>query len=408
MQPIQSMQSPGNRENIAVPAGAADIAARTALLLLAVGINALEYMLPRIPVFPWLKPGLANIVTIIWILRWGAADALLFSVVRSWITSFYFGFSLVSLGLSLSGGLISAAGMGALWLLFGRRGWLGLAGLGIAGAVLHNTGQLCGVYCFIAATPVLWYQVPFMLGASLVFGALTGFFAYALLPILLTTASAPAALNAIRGGNGTLRCVAGAGLLAASIGITVLHSSAVLGMCAVLATVLSWVLTRWKFGVLLLPIIRFRLLFAFVAVMYLFFSYGRTVAWLPFVTYEGIHETLRQWLRLWTWIQMSIVLTRLEFNRVVLNAAIRHMPFGRATLIASLLALELFPAFVALPESLRRRTVGAAGLSGERTLERMRRVFDHPARKVAAAIERLYGDIVKLVEQNATQARKAR
>jgi len=291
MQPIQSMQLPGNREHIAgpaVPADNADIAARTALLRLAVGINALEYMLPRIPVFPWLKPGLANIVTIIWILRWGAADALLFSVVRSWITSFYFGFSLVSLGLSLSGGLVSAAGMGALWLIFGRRGWLGLAGLGIAGAVLHNTGQLCGVYLFIAATPVLWYQVPFMLSASLVFGALTGFFAYALLPILLTTASAPAAFDAVTAGNGTLRCIAGAGLLAASIGIAVLRSPAALGMCAVLATTLSWVLTQRKFGVLLLPFTRFRLLFAFVAVMYLFFSYGRSFAGLPFVTYEGI------------------------------------------------------------------------------------------------------------------------
>jgi heptaprenyl diphosphate synthase len=415
MQLIQSMQLPGNRDNTAVPAVPAvpaEIAAKTALLLLAVGINSLEYMLPRIPVFPWLKPGLANIVTIIWILRWGAADALLFSVVRSWITSFYFGFSLVSLGLSLSGGLVSAAGMGALWLLFGRRGWLGLAGLGIAGAVLHNAGQLCGVYLFIAATPVLWYQVPFMLGASLVSGALTGFFAYALLPMLLTTASAPAVFNAMTPGKGTLRCVAGAGLLAASIGITVLHSSAVLGMCAVLATVLSWVMTRWKLGALLLPITRFWLLFAFVAVMYLFFSYGRTVAWLPFVTYEGIHETMRQWLRVWTWIQISDVLTRLEFNRAVLNAAIRHMPFGRATLIASLFALELFPAFVALPESLQRRTAGAAGLSGERTLERVlkliRRAFDHPVRNVAAAIGRLYGEIVKLVEQNATRAREVR
>ena len=400
------MQLPGKRVNTA------DIPARTALMLLAVSINALEYMLPRIPVFPWLKPGLANIVTIIWILRWGAADAMLFSIVRSWITSFFFGFSLLSLGLSLSGCLVSAAGMGALWLLFGRRGWLGLAGLGIAGAVLHNTGQLCGVYLFIAAAPVLWYQVPFMLCASLVFGALTGFFAYTLLPVLITTASATAAFNAMRVDNGLLRCVAGVGLLAASIGITVLHSPVVLGMCALLATLLSCWLTQGNISVFLLPAVRFWLLFVFVAVMYLFFSYGRTFAGLPFVTYEGIQETLLQWLRLWTWIEMSIVLTRLEFNRVVLNAAIRHMPFGRATLIASLLALELFPAFVALPESLRRAAAGTAGLYGERRVREhrrinVRRVFDHPVMKIAAAIQRLYGDILKLVEQNATRAREA-
>jgi hypothetical protein len=82
MQAIRPMQSHDKEEF------SPDIAAKTALLLLAVGLNAFEYLLPRIPVFPWLKPGLANIVTIVWIIRWGAADALVFSIVRSWITLF--------------------------------------------------------------------------------------------------------------------------------------------------------------------------------------------------------------------------------------------------------------------------------------------------------------------------------
>ena len=272
MRQIQSMQLPDNG------ALGPDIAAKCALLLLAIGINALEYLLPRIPVLPWLKPGLANIVTIIWILRWGAADALLFSIVRSWITSFYFGFSLVSFALSMSGGLVAAAGMGALWLLFGKRGWLGLVGLGIAGAALHNTGQLCGVYVLIAATDVIWYQVPFMLLASLVFGALTGFFAHALLPILSKEPSATADFKAKRVGNAGLRLIAGGALLAVSIGITIIRSPLILVVCAVLASLLAFGIRRGKFGVLLFPIRRFWLLFVFVAVMYLFFSYGRTIA----------------------------------------------------------------------------------------------------------------------------------
>jgi hypothetical protein len=54
-----------------------EINTKAALLLVAVAINTLEFFIPRIPLFPWMKPGLANIVTIIWIVRWGFADALL-------------------------------------------------------------------------------------------------------------------------------------------------------------------------------------------------------------------------------------------------------------------------------------------------------------------------------------------
>jgi len=377
MHPMHPMLSPDNREN------SPEIAAKTALLLLAVGINALEYLLPRVPVLPWLKPGLANIVTIIWIIRWGAADAIFFSIVRSWITSFYFGFSLVSFVLSMSGGLVAAAGMGTLWLLFGRRGWLGLVGLGIAGAVLHNAGQLCGVYFLLTASMVIWYQFPFMLLASLVFGTVTGFFAHALLPMLTRGSPAPVDFNTAMTGKAPLRLIAGGALLAASIGIAIIRSPLVLGVSALLASLLAFGSSRWKFRAFLFPVSRFWLLFVFVGVMYLFFSYGRTAAGISFVTYEGIRETLLQWLKLWAWLEFSLVLSRLEFNRSVLTAAVRWIPFCRDTLIASLFALELFPPFIGL---LRKH----AAL----TIRTVRGRF-------VLSIEALYNDLEKLVCTNA-------
>jgi heptaprenyl diphosphate synthase len=361
-----------------------DRAEKTALLLLAVGLNAVEYFLPRIPVFPWLKPGIANIVTIIWIIRWGAADALVFAFVRSWITSFFFGFSMVSFMLSISGGVLAAAGMGALWALFGRRGWIGLVGIGVAGAVFHNAGQLCGVYLLLAALPAVWYQVPFMLFASLLFGSITGCAAHVLVPLLGKEALSAAAVGTAPAADGRMRLLAGVMLLAAGCCIACVRSPGALVVSAVLASLLAFGAERWHFRVFLLPVRRFWPLFTFVGVMYLFFSYGRTVAGISFVTYEGAREALLQWLRLWTWIELSLVLSRMGFNRLVLHAAARVLPFGRDTVVAAVLALELFPAFVGLLKP-HAKTAGNGRFLRWRT------------GGAASSIERLYGRIRKLV-----------
>jgi heptaprenyl diphosphate synthase len=385
---IQSMPSPNKMAG-------SDLAAKTALLLLAVGINALEYFFPRIPFLPWLKPGLANVVTIIWILRWGATDAIIFTALRSWITSFYFGFSLVSLVLSMSGGIAAALGMGVLWTLFGKRRWLGLVGLGIAGAVLHNSGQLCAIYFLLTATTLLWYQLPFMLGASLVFGAVTGILAYALAPRLaagsreVETDCTGFASPPIR--NFALRFVGGGFLLSASVAVVFLHAPAFLGVAAAAATILAVAAARGNLAMLVYPVARFWLLFAFIGIMDTFFSYGRTAFGLSFVTHEGLRETGLQWLRLWTWIELSAVLASIQFNRAVLSAAVRHVPFGRTTLTASLFALELFPAVFDL---LRKRPKIDA-----------RAVFRDPKGSVKSTIERLYGDIVTLIEGNGEEGK---
>ena len=299
----------------------------------------------------------------------------------------------MSLVLSLSGGMVSAAGMGIFWLIFGRKGWLGLVGLGIAGAVLHNAGQLCGVYLLLAATDVIWYQVPFMLLASLAFGALTGFFAYMLFPVLSKKSPATADFKVKRTGNAGLRCIAGLLLLAVSIGIVAVRSPMVLAVAALSASFLAFGAASGNIRVFLFPVMQFWLLFVFIAVMYLFFSYGHTVSGLPFVTYEGLRETMLQWLRLWTWLEISIVLTRLEFNRIALTAAIRWVPFGQATFIASLLALELFPSFVDL-------------LRKQAKID-LKKVLHGSPGSISLVIEKLYEEMVKLVGEGTVQTPRA-
>jgi hypothetical protein len=45
-----------------------EAAHKTVWILLAVAMSAAEFLFPRIPLFPWLKPGIANCVTLAWII----------------------------------------------------------------------------------------------------------------------------------------------------------------------------------------------------------------------------------------------------------------------------------------------------------------------------------------------------
>ena len=164
---------------------------KTVWLLLGVALNTLELFLPRIPLLPWLKPGLANSITMLWIIRYGLTDALIYTTIRVWISSFYFGFSLITMGLALSGGLLSTAAMGIAWKTLGRKNLLGTVGLGITGAVMHNTGQLAAVYFLLTRNRAIFYQLPFMGIAALFFGGLIGLIAPVLWRILVIGASSP-------------------------------------------------------------------------------------------------------------------------------------------------------------------------------------------------------------------------
>ena len=93
---------------------------KTTWLLLAIALNALELFLPRIPFLPWLKPGVANVVTIIWIIKYGPADAILYDTAQLDLRLLFW-FSFITLLLSLSGGILSTTVMGAVWVLLGRK-----------------------------------------------------------------------------------------------------------------------------------------------------------------------------------------------------------------------------------------------------------------------------------------------
>jgi len=319
---------------------------KTTLLLAAITINALEFFLPRIPFLPWLKPGLANCVTLLWIIRYGGKDALLFSLLRIWLIGFYFGISLVTLSLALSGGVLATCAMGIVWHTFGRRGLIGTVGTAIVGAIFHNMGQIIAVFFLLAYNVYLFYQVPIMIIASLVFGGLVG----VLTPLLSQLAEqafnesdrAIISLPENRMASRTYTTISVAMLLL-SISLVFIHSRMVLLVLALLITLSVQVVHSVSLRALFSPVRRFWLLFLFVAFFHLFPARGTRVPWIPFLTYEGIQSTSVQWLRLWSWLQISLLLTYFKFHTVIFLTLSFFFRRHKFTLYAGLLAVEDFP-----------------------------------------------------------------
>jgi heptaprenyl diphosphate synthase len=327
------------------------ISTKTVWLLFAVAINALEFFIPRVPFFPWLKPGFANIITIIWIIEFGAIDALLYSLLRVWIVGFFFGFSFLTMSLALSGGVLSTLAMSVLWAGLGKRRILGTVGMGVCGALFHNFGQIMAVYGLMAANTRLFYQVPVMFVASVVFGGLVGLLAPLFRDALVSCeadASASASGHSFVPHNPEPATASEYGfslvLLAGSCAIVFTDSLPALVAAACGATAVVQVQRKGSLKALVSPLSSFWVLFAFIAFINLFFSYGVRIERFPLFTHEGVDQTVRQWLRLWTWLEVSFLFSYFNFHAVMFSVLARLFPGHRSTLFAGVLGLEYFPA----------------------------------------------------------------
>jgi heptaprenyl diphosphate synthase len=319
---------------------------KTVWLLCAVALNALEFFIPRLPFFPWLKPGLANIITILWIIEYGAVDAVLFSLLRTWIVGFYFGFSFLTISLAMCGGVLSAIAMGIFWNLLGKNRLLGIVGLGVIGAMFHNLGQLCAVYGLMAANLHLFYQIPVMLVASVIFGGMVGLLALPVYKVIGPGASSTEKTGDLRlpafnatTSNHTFSWI----LLFSCIAIVFSNSYAVLCASAVGASCIVQIQLKGSIKAFIKPASGFWVLFVFIAAVDLFFSYGTRIENIPLITHEGVDATVKQWLRLWTWLQVSSILSYFNFHAVMLQTLSRIFPRHQETIFAGVLALEYFP-----------------------------------------------------------------
>ncbi len=136
----------------------------------AVGLHSIEAMIPT-PV-PWLRLGLANIITLTTIYLYGLRAGMTVTLTRVFIRSLLAGTFLgPAFIMSLGGGVVSTLAMWAVIAMF--RGLLGPVTVSIFGALAHNIMQLFLAYfLFVKQIRAILLVSPVII----TFGIITGVF----------------------------------------------------------------------------------------------------------------------------------------------------------------------------------------------------------------------------------------
>ena len=144
----------------------------------AIGLTLVEAAIPT--PLPGVKPGLANIVTLLVLLRFGLRDAIWVSLLRIVSASLILGtFLSPGFALSLSGGLASLLALALLQHL--PRKWFGPVSLSIISSFAHMAAQLAVVRLWLIPHDGVFYLAPVFALASLIFGLANGLIASRLL-----------------------------------------------------------------------------------------------------------------------------------------------------------------------------------------------------------------------------------
>ncbi len=153
-------------------------------LLAAAFLQALEGALPRIPLFPWLKPGISDAVVLPFLACYGSIPTAALLICRDML-----GWLLA--GQPFSGFIIGTLASAATFLLLGpivrfalTRGFLGYVGAGVALTAGLNLAQLAAVDALFIRHAGFFFQIPAMLLWSALAGATTAVFAHKAAPVL--------------------------------------------------------------------------------------------------------------------------------------------------------------------------------------------------------------------------------
>lgn len=158
--------------------GASFIARVALMAALALIFSYVEAIIPYSPGVPGIKLGIANIVTVIALYKFGPKDALAVSIIRIVIAGLLFN-GLLGMLYSLAGGLISLAGM----ILLKKTDRFSVVGVSMAAGVLHNLGQLLVASAIISDLRIFFY-FPFLLFSGIAAGIAVGIAAAAILRTL--------------------------------------------------------------------------------------------------------------------------------------------------------------------------------------------------------------------------------
>ncbi|NOT68719.1 MAG: Gx transporter family protein [Methylophilaceae bacterium] len=141
------------------------------LAALAIGLHLVESILPS--PLPGVKPGIANIITLLVLYRFGLATAVWVSLLRVFASSLLLGqFLSPTFLLSLSG---AVASLGMLTFAYRLpKNYFGPITLSIVAAFAHIAGQLVVVRLWLIPHAGVAYLIPAFAMAALIFGIVNG------------------------------------------------------------------------------------------------------------------------------------------------------------------------------------------------------------------------------------------
>jgi heptaprenyl diphosphate synthase len=147
------------------------IAIMALMVALGVILHRLEAMLP-LPT-PWIKLGLANLMTLMALIHLGNKEAFIVTFLRVVLGSILGGTFLgPTFFLSLAGGM---AGASIMCLIYNKgKGPFSLIGISICGAYTHTFITSVCVYFFLIKQISFFALLPFFFSLALVTGILTG------------------------------------------------------------------------------------------------------------------------------------------------------------------------------------------------------------------------------------------
>lgn len=139
------------------------------LTTIALTIFVIESAIPALVPIPGIKLGLANIVTLFVIKRYGARSASLVLVSRIILATIFTG-QAVSFLYSICGGFFCLVTMTLVLKFLHNRG---VVITSIFGAIAHNLGQIFVAYVILKMTGILLY-IPFLMISAVITGTFTG------------------------------------------------------------------------------------------------------------------------------------------------------------------------------------------------------------------------------------------
>lgn len=135
---------------------------------LALVLGWLETLIPIYPLVPGMKIGLANVVTLLVLYRFGWKEAGCVNLLRIGLSGVLFG-NLSLVLYSLAGAVLSLLSM----ILLKKTERFSAVGVSVAGGVMHNLGQLL-MAIFLMENGSIVYYAPVLMITGTVSGVLIG------------------------------------------------------------------------------------------------------------------------------------------------------------------------------------------------------------------------------------------